>query len=161
MKGLMYVLSSRDPRRCHCFRNTVAEDAVFTFQTCLSAPPLATCLPLTGLDRRFHFKAHRQLRCAEFCSPHHTENRMLWHLGDDGTPTANFNSSMAESNNAWVSGELQGRSSRVALSFWCACASFLFPFFSCPFLSTFVALFRRVVSNYCSTCARIVIASRA
>ncbi|CAN0319880.1 unnamed protein product [Scytosiphon promiscuus] len=42
--------------------------------------------------------------CAEYNSPEHKDNRMLWHLDDEGNPHFNFNSSMAESNNAWLSG---------------------------------------------------------
>ena len=54
--------------------------------------------------RRFHMKSHRELDCAEFSSPNHVDNAMLWHVGNDGNPTPHFNSSIAESNNAWVSG---------------------------------------------------------
>eukprot|EP00752_Nemacystus_decipiens_P004620 g4217.t1 len=53
---------------------------------------------------RFHFKTHVSIRCAIFNNPNHQNNPLLWHTGEDGNPRLNFNSSMSESNNAWLSG---------------------------------------------------------
>ncbi|CAN0311819.1 unnamed protein product [Ectocarpus sp. 13 AM-2016] len=53
---------------------------------------------------RFHFKTHVGLMCAKFNNPNHQDNPLLWHTGEDGNPSPNFNSSIAESNNAWLSG---------------------------------------------------------
>lgn len=59
--------------------------------------------------RRFHFKTHVGLRCAQFNNPNHQDNPLLWHTAEDGNPAPNFNSSIAESNNAWLSGKSIGR----------------------------------------------------
>ncbi|CAN0518823.1 unnamed protein product, partial [Ectocarpus sp. 12 AP-2014] len=53
--------------------------------------------------KRIHIKTHVGLMCAKFNNPNHQDNPLLWHTGEDGNPAPNFDSSIAESNNAWLS----------------------------------------------------------
>jgi len=61
--------------------------------------PVAVCTRF-----RFHFTTHRELDCAEFCSPEATDDETLWGVDADGEPKFLWNSSVAESSNAWVHG---------------------------------------------------------
>ncbi|CAN0104023.1 unnamed protein product [Ectocarpus sp. 13 AM-2016] len=51
---------------------------------------------------RFHFRAHRELDCAEFNSPNQQDNPFSWSMDNNNRPSFHINSSMAESNNAWL-----------------------------------------------------------
>jgi len=51
---------------------------------------------------RFHFRGHTELACAILKSPNDYNNPLLWNSEDP--PEFYWNSSIAESNNGWLSG---------------------------------------------------------
>ncbi|CAN0301237.1 unnamed protein product [Ectocarpus sp. 6 AP-2014] len=52
---------------------------------------------------RFHFRGHTEVLCAFFNSPNDQDNPLLWNVEAD-PPEFYWNSSIAESNNGWLSG---------------------------------------------------------
>ncbi|CAM9528953.1 unnamed protein product, partial [Ectocarpus fasciculatus] len=52
----------------------------------------------------FHHQTHVNARCIEFCSPERRDNPLLWHRDVEGNLHFNWNSSVQESNNNFMSG---------------------------------------------------------
>lgn len=57
---------------------------------------------------RFHYLNHDEDDCTEFCSPNDKDDPLLWHRDDNDEPKFNWNSSIAESNNAYFHGTFHG-----------------------------------------------------
>ncbi|CAM9811413.1 unnamed protein product, partial [Laminaria digitata] len=53
---------------------------------------------------RFHFLNHNETDCNNYCNPNKKDNRLLWRRDVNNRDVFRWNSSMAESNNAFIAG---------------------------------------------------------
>ena len=80
--------------------------------------PLSPCMYID--ENQLPFPAHSEADRAEFWSPEARGDPTLWDGADNGDESCLWNSSGAESNNAWINGT-RGRCDVVSQSIFSSC----------------------------------------